>query len=70
MDFLKENRNIIIIILVVVIGYLLLKTDFFGSLMQQTRMRWQRMDNPSKFLSIFVVIAIIYFIYSNYSKND
>lgn len=70
MDFLKENRNIIIIILVIVIGYLLLKTDFFGSLMQQTRMRWQRMDSTSKFLSIFVVIAIIYFIYSNYSKND
>lgn len=64
MEWLKENRNIVIIIAIIVIGYLLLKTHFFGNLYEQSMMQWTMMGNFGKLLIVLIIVGIAYYYYT------
>ena len=67
MEFLKENRNIVILIAVVVIGYLLLQTEMFKSFGNSVMAQWNSMSNTMKLLAVLVIVAVAYYLWT---RND
>lgn len=61
MDFLKENKNIIIIIGLIVIAYLLFQTNFFRTVKRDLMVYWYTMSNAMKLVILLVIIAIAYY---------
>jgi len=64
MDFLKENRNIVILIALLVIGYLLFQSDTFKEIFINLRLQWEILSNVTKLIIIFAVIGISYYLWT------
>ena len=64
MEFLKENRNIIIIIAIIAICYLFLQTDVFKKMFTQISMKWNELSTFMKIVVILIVIWITYYLYN------
>ena len=68
MDTLKENKNIIIIIAIIIICYLYLQTEEIQNLFAYVIEKW---NSFSMIIKTIFVIVIILFIYGMYNKfND
>jgi hypothetical protein len=65
MEFLKENRNIIILVALIVIGYLLFQTNTIKNLMMSLSIKWNQLSNFMKLVVILIIIAICYYLYNN-----
>lgn len=64
MEFLKENRNIIILIAIIAICYLFLQTDIFKKLFIQVSMKWSELSTLMKVIVVLIVVWIIYYLYN------
>ena len=62
MAFLEENRTVIIIIAIIVIGYLLLQTDIFQNLLMTLRMQWAGFSDIVKLIIVLLVIWLVYYL--------
>ena len=60
MEFLKENRNVVTLIAVVVIAYLLLQTDVFQGLLMTLRMQWAGLSDLMKLVVALLVVYLVY----------
>lgn len=60
MEFLVENRNIIILIMIVIIGYLLYNNESVQNLMQHIQLQWITMNNLNKIIVILIILALAY----------
>lgn len=65
MEFLKENRNIVILIAIIVIGYLLLQTEAIKKLMNSLSIRWNSLSTMMKIILVLIVVYIAYYLYNN-----
>jgi len=63
MEFLKENRNIIILIAIIAIGYLFFQTDLFKNLFNTISFQWNNLSTMMKGIVILIVIVLIYNMY-------
>lgn len=63
MEFLKENRNLVIIVAILVIGYLLLKTEMFKNIVGQITEKWNELSNIAKLIIVVVVVYVAYHYY-------
>jgi|688.fasta_scaffold470751_1 hypothetical protein len=63
MEFLRENRNIVIIVAVLVIGYLLMRSEVFGNVLSSLVGQWESMTTLMKLLVLVIVVALAYRIY-------
>jgi len=63
MEFLKENRNIIIFIAIIAIGYLFFQTELFKNLFKSISDQWNNLSTMMKGIVILIVIVLIYNMY-------
>lgn len=64
MEFLRENRNIVIIITLLVIGYFLFKSEFIRNLYMNLRIQWSTMTGSSKLVAGVVIILLAYYLWN------
>lgn len=60
-EFFKENRNIIIFIMIIVILYLLLQTNLFRTIKKTIMVQWYNMSNTTKLLLLFIIMCFAYY---------
>lgn len=61
LEFLKENRNIIILIALIAIAYLLLQTNLFANIKNTVMAQWYTMSNTTKLIILLIIIGVAYY---------
>lgn len=69
MDFLQQNRNVVIIVAVVVIGYLLLQTEFVQGLLLTLRIQWAGLSDMMKVVVVLLVAYCAYYSLTNRQQS-
>ena len=64
MDFLRENKNIVIVIALLVIGYLLYQSETFQGLLVNLRVQWNTLSTTMKAVLGLVVVGIAYYLWN------
>lgn len=64
MEFLQENRNIVILIAIIVICYLVIQSPFGKYVLFTTKMRWMRLSNTSKIIISIIIIMLVYYLWN------
>lgn len=64
MEFLKENRNIVILIAIIAICYLFLQTSIFKNLFTQVSTKWSELSALMKVIVVLIIVWIIYYLYN------
>ncbi|ARF12615.1 hypothetical protein Klosneuvirus_9_17 [Klosneuvirus KNV1] len=65
MDFLQQNKNVVIIVAVVVIGYLLLQTELIQGLLLSLRIQWAGLSDLMKVVVLLLVVYCAYYCLTN-----
>ena len=65
MDFLQQNKNVVIVVAVLVIGYLLLQTEFVQGLLLSLRIQWAGLSDLMKVIVVLLVAYCAYYCLSN-----
>jgi len=65
MDFLQQNRNVVIIVAVIVIGYLLLQTELVQGLLLSLRIQWAGLSDLMKIVVVLLIAYCVYYFLSN-----
>lgn len=68
MDFLQQNKNVVMIVGVIVIGYLLLQTEFVQRLLLSLRIQWAGLSDMMKLVVVLLVAYCAYYCLTN--KNQ
>ena len=67
MEFLKENRNIIILIAIIAICYLLFQSEQVKKLFKSVTDQWKSLSPIMKLVVVLIVVALLY---NMYDKNE
>lgn len=64
MEFLQENKNIVMLIAIIVIGYFFSQSEMFKSLYINLRVQWANSSTFSKLVFGLIVAAIAYYFWT------
>lgn len=65
MDFLQQNKNVVIVVAVIVIGYLLLQTELIQGLLLSLRIQWAGLSDIMKVIVVLLVAYGAYYCLTN-----
>ncbi|QKF93848.1 hypothetical protein QKU48_gp0390 [Fadolivirus algeromassiliense] len=64
MEFLMENRNIVILVAVLVIGYFLLRSEFVNNLYLNVKAQWASLSGTYKLVVAVAIVALAYYLWN------
>ena len=70
MDFLQQNKNVVIVVAVIVIGYLLLQTDLVQRLLLSLRIQWAGLSDLMKVVVVLLVAYGVYYCLSHKQQSQ
>lgn len=60
-DFLRQNKNIVILIALIAIAYLLLQTNLFMNIRNTIMPYWYTTSNTTKLILLLIIIGVAYY---------
>lgn len=64
MEILKENRTLVIILVLLVIAYLLWNTEVVGGVRSKVMGQWNSMGTLGKVVAVLVIVGVAYYLYN------
>ena len=64
MEFLKENRTVVIVVVLLVLAYLLWDAEVVRNVRFSVSNQWNSMGQVGKVVAVLVLAAAVYYLYS------
>lgn len=64
MEFLRENRNIVILVAVLAVAYYLLRSEFVKNLYVNLKAQWGGLSGTAKLVVGLAVVALAYYLWN------